>query len=131
MSPADARATSDVAEIRRHADSHRLIAGRRWRVSDPGLDESVRQHLVDELMDARRGVKAALSRFDEQAERLARARVNDAKVALGERGPKWWEPTTADDDEIRTNAFIRSIGDRLGGVDAEQAAALLHLHASS
>ena len=29
---------------------------------------------------------------DAEAERAARDRVHAAKVALGERGPKWWEP---------------------------------------
>ena len=31
-------------------------------------------------------------REDPRAEKAARERVHAAKVALGERGPKWWEP---------------------------------------
>jgi hypothetical protein len=47
--------------------------------------------LVKELMDARREVGRALRAKDAEAERAARRRVHAAKVALGERGPKWWE----------------------------------------
>ncbi|HEX8645652.1 MAG TPA: DUF3253 domain-containing protein [Thermoleophilaceae bacterium] len=67
------------------------IDGRRWRATDPTIPEARRQRLVDELMDARRAVGAARRAGDEAAERAARARVHAAKVALGERGPRWWE----------------------------------------
>ena len=67
------------------------IDGRRWRATDPGLPEEERARLVSELMRARRDVGRALRAGDTEAEREARGRVNDAKVALGERGPKWWE----------------------------------------
>ena len=69
-----------------------IIDGRRWRASDPRLSEDRRQELVDELMSARRAVRSAKRAGDEEAERLARARVHEAKVALGERGKPWWEP---------------------------------------
>lgn len=59
------------------------IEGRRWRRSDPRIPPSLRQSLVNELMAARRAVAAA---GDETQRRGARARVNDAKMALGERG---------------------------------------------
>ena len=68
-----------------------IIDGRRWRASDPSLPEARRQELVDELMRARRDVGAAKRAGDAAAEADARARVHAAKVALGERGPKWWE----------------------------------------
>ncbi len=68
-----------------------IIDGRRWRATDPSLPEQRRQELVRELMSARGAVGAAKRRGDEQAERAARDRVHAAKVALGERGPKWWE----------------------------------------
>jgi hypothetical protein len=74
------------------ADGHYVVIdGRRWRATNPNLPEDVRQQLVNELMDARRAVGAALRAKDTNAERAARARVNAAKTALGERGPKWWE----------------------------------------
>jgi hypothetical protein len=69
-----------------------VVAGRRWRASDPRLPEPRRQELVDELMAARRAVGAAKRAGDADAERAARDRVHAAKVALGERGNPWWEP---------------------------------------
>lgn len=75
------------------ADGHYVVIdGRRWRATNPNLSEDIRQRLVSELMDARRAVGAALRSKDIDAEKAARARVNAAKTALGERGPKWWEP---------------------------------------
>ncbi len=68
-----------------------IIDGRRWRATDPSLPEEERQALVRELMSARRAVGAAKRAGDAGAESAARARVHAAKVALGERGPKWWE----------------------------------------
>ena len=65
-------------------------SGRLWRCSNPDLGEDERQRLTDELMDARRAVGTAKRADDAEAERSARARVHDAKVALGERGPTWW-----------------------------------------
>lgn len=67
-----------------------VVRGRLWRASNPNLGTEQRAALVRRLMDARREVKAALGAND--GERLARARraVDDAKVALGERGPVWW-----------------------------------------
>lgn len=67
---------------------HIVVDGRRWRASDPAIPEGLRQRLVDELMSARRAVKDA---HDERSERAARQRVQEAKVALGERGGAWWE----------------------------------------
>ena len=65
--------------------------GRLWRCSNPELPEEERQRLVNELMDARRDVGVAKRAEDPDAEKRARARVHTAKVALGERGPTWWE----------------------------------------
>ena len=64
--------------------------GRLWRCSDPSLDEHERQRLVVELMDARRAVKAAKASGDDAHMKHARAAVQAAKVALGERGTVWW-----------------------------------------
>lgn len=36
-----------------------IVRGRLWRATDPSLSEQERQRLVNELMDARRAVKAA------------------------------------------------------------------------
>ena len=65
--------------------------GRLWRCTNPDLSDEDRDRLVSELMDARRAVGAAKRSGDEGAEREARSRVDDAKVALGERGPTWWD----------------------------------------
>jgi hypothetical protein len=67
------------------------IEGRRWRATNPDLPEEERQRLVKELMAARRDVGKALREGDAEAEARARQRVHETKVALGERGPKWWE----------------------------------------
>lgn len=68
-----------------------VVAGRRWRASDPSIPDRLRQELVDELMDARRAVGSAKRADDGDVERAARDRVQAAKVALGERGHPWWE----------------------------------------
>lgn len=47
--------------------------------------------MVDELMDARRAVAAAMRTKDDVALKTARVVVDRTKVALGERGPPWWE----------------------------------------
>ena len=67
-----------------------VVRGRLWRMSDPGLDEALRQSLVDELMQARRAVGAARRANDADAQAQARQRVDRAKHKLGERGPVWW-----------------------------------------
>ncbi len=67
-----------------------VVDGVLWRASNPGLGARQRALLVEALMHARRDVGRALRTGDTSAERLARARVHRAKVALGERGPPWW-----------------------------------------
>ena len=94
---------------RRHADTHRVIKGRRWRVSDPALDEELRQAFVNALMDARRAVKSALAADDDEALAAARRRVGDAKIALGERGPKWWQDMADHDIVARVEAARRAL----------------------
>jgi len=84
--------TKGRKSVEKTADGHHvLIDGRRWRATDPSIPEERRQQLVNELMRARRDVGSALRAGDAEAEREARARVHECKVALGERGAKWWE----------------------------------------
>lgn len=79
-------------EVERTPDGrHVVVDGRRWRATNPALPEEERRRLVAELMSARSAVGWAKRRHDAEAERAARDRVHAAKVALGERGPKWWE----------------------------------------
>jgi hypothetical protein len=59
-------------------------------MSDPALDPERRAELVSELMRARRAVAQAKRADAAEAEREARAAVDRAKHALGERGPVWW-----------------------------------------
>lgn len=70
-----------------------VIDGRRWRATDPAIPERRRAELVRNLMAWRREVRRAKGTDDEAA---ARAGVQAAKVALGERGtPPWWEQSDA------------------------------------
>lgn len=63
------------------------VRGRLWRMANPALTAARRAELVHELMAARR----ALRRDAPAAGRAqARERVDEAKRALGERGPAWW-----------------------------------------
>jgi hypothetical protein len=73
-----------------------VVCGRLWRRSDPSLPEDHRAALVNELMQARRAVGVAKSEGDASALAAARAAVNRAKVALGERGPVWWQDGAPD-----------------------------------
>lgn len=102
--------------------THRVIEGRRWRVSDPRIPEDVRQALVNELMSARRAVRDAADANDE---RTARDRVHDAKVALGERGVEWWMD---DPDPEGLRDRIRRAGraaSRCSGLDQMERVALV------
>ena len=67
-----------------------VVRGRLWRRTNPTLSEDERTTLVQRLMAARRAVGAARRATDHAAERRARADVDSAKRALGERGPVWW-----------------------------------------
>lgn len=67
-----------------------VVKGQLWRCSNPALDESERQRLVNELMAAGRAVKTAKALGDPDELKAARAAVDAAKVGLGERGPVWW-----------------------------------------
>lgn len=83
-----------------------VVEGRRWRATDPTIDTPVRKALVDELMAARRAVGGA---DDAVAERVARDRVQDAKVALGERGQAWWEEPDPEELAARREAAERAL----------------------
>jgi hypothetical protein len=77
-----------------------VIKGQKWRASDPAVPDRLRAELVKELMTARRLVK---TRGND-----VRFRVHDAKVALGERGQPWWEPSETGRRE-RAAAAIRAL----------------------
>jgi hypothetical protein len=73
-----------------------VVRGRLWRRANPALAEDERQRLVAQLMAARRAVAAAKRAGDADAEAQAHAAVDAAKVALGERGPVWWDDGAPD-----------------------------------
>ena len=73
-----------------------VVRGRLWRRTNPDLPAERREALVRELMNARRAVKAALRSGVAAELALARKAVDEAKVALGERGPVWWSDGTPD-----------------------------------
>lgn len=91
-----------VDEIERTDDGRYIVVGgRRWRATDPAIPDQLRQQLFDELMAARREVR----RIGD----AARARVQDAKVALGERGEPWWEESTPHGRAVRLAAAARAL----------------------
>jgi hypothetical protein len=67
-----------------------IIGGRRWRATDPLIPAARRDELQHALMAWRRAVRRTKGTADESQ---ARAGVQAAKVALGERGTPWWEQT--------------------------------------
>ena len=67
-----------------------IVRDRLWRAANPGLSDEVRTDLVKALMAARREVGIALRNKDDTRLAQARAAVNAAKIALGERGAVWW-----------------------------------------
>ena len=70
------------------------MRGRLWRAANPGLSQAERARLVAELMAARRAVRDAGG--ETHAANQARARVDAAKRALGERGEPWWNDGAPD-----------------------------------
>lgn len=71
-----------------------VVRGRLWRKSNPALDDATRERLVKDLMSARRAVRDA--KGDPEAMGAARHLVDQAKVALGERGHPWWDDGAPD-----------------------------------
>lgn len=68
--------------------------GRLWRCTDPGLDDATRRASIKALMRGRMAVKHAKTDAETVA---ARADVDAAKLALGERGPVWWDGNDPDE----------------------------------
>ena len=94
--------SADRDDVERTDDGRYVVVdGRRWRAGDPGIPDRLRSELVAELMAARRAVRS-----DGDA---ARHRVQDAKVALGERGEPWWEEPSEDGRAERMGAALRTL----------------------
>lgn len=75
-----------------------------WRCTNPALPDADRTRLVAELMAARRAVGAAKRSGDAAALDVARARVDAAKIALGERGTVWWTDGAPDYNRRKVTA---------------------------
>ncbi len=73
-----------------------VVRGRLWRMSNPALDPARREELVADLMHARRAMGEARRSGDRDTGSTARARVDHAKRALGERGDPWWSDGAPD-----------------------------------
>ncbi len=73
-----------------------VVRGRLWRCSDPALPPAERSRLTHELMAARRAKGVAMRAGDAVGREAARARIDAAKVALGERGVTWWTDGSPD-----------------------------------
>ena len=73
-----------------------VVRGKLWRCTNPNLDEETRQNYTKRLMNARRQVKKAQQLNNETALKEARSQVNQMKIALGERGPVWWNDDAPD-----------------------------------
>jgi len=92
----------------RTADGHHIIVnGRKWRATNPQIPAKLRTELIGELMAGRRAVKAA--KGHDTATTIARTRVHNAKIALGERGQPWWEEPSEEGLAQRVEATILAL----------------------
>jgi hypothetical protein len=73
-----------------------VVRGRLWRMANPHLEKNERSALTKRLMSARRAVRAAKASKDLEAEAAAHRSVDEAKRALGEREPVWWNDGSPD-----------------------------------
>jgi hypothetical protein len=86
---AEGRSVSERdVECRTPDGRYLVVRGRLWRATNPHLPEPDKERPVTALMSARRQLRGRRSADDRAA---ARAAVDAAKVALGERGPVWWD----------------------------------------
>ena len=69
-----------------------VVRGRLWRATHPALPEAVRGPLVQQLMHARRAVKAALASDDAHA--LAQARAAVTRPGLVDRWCPGFQPAS-------------------------------------
>src|SRR3954470_6441066 len=73
-----------------------VVRGRLWRRANPHIAMEKRDAILRELGVAQRAVKVAQTSGKPEDLALARKAVDTAKIALGERGPVWWEDGAPD-----------------------------------
>lgn len=89
-----------------------VVRGRLWRASNPHLPASDHERFVALLMDARRRLRGEASA---ELRAAARTQVQAAKVALGERGPVWWDDGAPDfNRKMAANTPYAEWFDRIG-----------------
>ena len=86
---------TDVVPLTMPDGRYIFVRGRLWRRAKPNLTEAERSPLTRELMDARRAI-GRIKRAGAGNSAAARGAVERAKIALGERGPVWWDDGTPD-----------------------------------
>jgi hypothetical protein len=90
------RVASDRSNVLRTPDGRYIVVrGRLWRATDPRLPEAERESWVTALADARQRLRRD-GATTPAARAQARADVQAAKVALGERGAVWWDDGAPD-----------------------------------
>jgi hypothetical protein len=95
-----------------------VVRGRLWRCSNPSLLPEVRETLVRQLMEARRALRG---RGLPEQRAAAREAVDQAKIALGERGPVWWTDGAADfNRKLVTNTPYADWYRGIGATEADQ-----------
>jgi hypothetical protein len=73
-----------------------VVRDRLRRMSNPALSDAQRQQHARALVTARQEVGRAVRGKDLALEKHARGRVQAARLALGERGPRWWNDGAPD-----------------------------------
>lgn len=89
-----------------------VVRGRLWRCTNPALSKEEREEHTKTLMDARRHMRKDQP---ENVRSEAKTRVQEAKVALGERGPVWWSASEGEvcDRKMAKNTTYRDWFDSL------------------
>lgn len=73
-----------------------VVKGRLWRCTNPALDPKERDILVRQLMAGWSAKRQANKLADTERREHAMQSINNAKIALGERGPVWWTDDAPD-----------------------------------
>lgn len=70
-----------------------VARGKLCRCTNPALPDAERRKLIKQMMQARMAERRAQ---DDSEYASARAAIDAAKTALGERGPVWWDDNAPD-----------------------------------